>query len=101
MARMAALLLRWHGWACVHEGKLEADGGRVNGMLWVLEEEEGRLGEKLFVGSLLEKRKKKKDCFGFAAWLGICDSYSPACHICQGLCALSQAARNQSLMTHN
>lgn len=22
-------------------GKLEADGGRVNGMLWVLEEEEG------------------------------------------------------------
>lgn len=32
----------------------------MNGMLWVLEEEEGRLGEKLFVGSLLEKRKKKK-----------------------------------------
>lgn len=45
-------------------GKLEADGGRVNGVLWVLEEEEGRPGEELFVGSSLEE---KKNCFGFAA----------------------------------
>lgn len=41
VALSAALgFLCWHGWACAHEGKLEADGGRVNGMRWVLEEEE-------------------------------------------------------------
>lgn len=41
---------QWSGWLlyfCVDmpvymRGKLEADGGRVNDMLWVLEEEEGR-----------------------------------------------------------
>lgn len=32
-------MLTWVG--CAHEGKLAADGGRVNGMRWVLEEEEG------------------------------------------------------------
>lgn len=39
-----------------HEGKLEADGGRVNGMHWVLEEEEGCREEELFIGSVLQKK---------------------------------------------
>lgn len=41
MALWAALrfVLTWVGPA--HEGKLGADGGRVNGMRWVAEEEEG------------------------------------------------------------
>lgn len=46
-------------------------------------------------------QKKKKTAYGLAAWLGICDSDSPACHICQGHCGLSQSACNQSLTTHD
>lgn len=45
-----------HGWACAHEVRLEADGGRVNGMRWVLEEEEGCRGGVLFIGSELQKK---------------------------------------------
>lgn len=47
------------------------------------------------------KKKKKKPAYGFAAWLGICDSYSSACHICQGHRALCQSAYNQSLTADN
>lgn len=50
---------------------------------------------------LQKKKKEKKTAYGLAAWLGICDSDSPACHICQGHCGLSQSACNQSLTTHD
>lgn len=59
-SELMCLQCQWPGWLlyfCVDMGGLvymkeswRLMGGRVNGMLWGLEEEEGRRGEELFIG---------------------------------------------------
>lgn len=70
----------------------------MNGMLWLLEEEEGRRGEELFVGSLLEK--KKTAIALLHDWAFVTAIVLPATSARDSV-APSQAACNQSLMTHN
>lgn len=53
-------VLTWVGHA--HEGKLGADGGRVNGMRWVAEEEEGCCERSRSLALC-----SKKTAYGFAA----------------------------------
>lgn len=72
----------------------------MNGMLWLLEEEEGRGGEELFVGSLLEKKKKKTAIALLHDWAFVTAIVLPATSARDSV-APSQAACNQSLMTHN
>lgn len=64
MALWAALrfVLTWVGHA--HEGKLGADGGRVNGMHWVAEEEEEGCRER---SCSLAPCAPKNTAYGFAA----------------------------------